>query len=104
MTRNPLVNALAAVGYIAAVASLIFYTSTLGKLPIENSVFMPIMVLSLFVFSAAVMGYLFLYQPILLILGNEKKEGTTLFLKTLLAFGACAAAFVVAGFVITSTF
>lgn len=103
MTRNPFINALAAIGYIAVVASLMFYVSTLGKLPIENSVFMPIMVLSLFVFSAATMGYLFLSQPVMLFLDGQKKEAVSLFLQTSFAFAGCALALVGIGFYLTST-
>jgi hypothetical protein len=104
MTRNPFINALAAIAYIAVVASLMFYTSTLGKMPIDNSVFMPIMVLSLFVFSAAAMGYIFLSQPIMLFLDGQKKEAVSLFLKTSFAFAGCALVLVVLGFYLTSTF
>lgn len=103
MTRNPFINALAAVGYIAVVASLLFYSSTLGKLPIENSVFMPIMALSLFVFSAATEGYLFLGQPIMMFLEGQKQQAIKLFLNTLFAFAAFAFVFVAAGFYLTST-
>src|SRR4051812_24655909 len=104
MTRNPLVNALAALGYIAVVASAMFYMSSFGKLPIENSVFMPMLVLSLFVFSAAIMGYIFLSQPIMLFLDNHKKEAVHLFLQTLFAFAGCALALIGIGLYITSTF
>ncbi len=104
MTKNPFINALAAIAYIAAVASLMFYVSTFGKLPIENSVFMPIMVLSLFVFSAATMGYLFLAQPVMLFLDGKKKEAVSLFLQTSFAFAGCALALVVLGLYLTSSF
>jgi hypothetical protein len=102
MTKNPLINALLALAYIAAVSSTLFYAPMIFKLPAQDTVFMPIMVLSLFVFSASIMGYLFLYQPILLILSNEKKEGTILFVKTAGIFGVAAIVFVVAGIFITS--
>lgn len=84
MTKNPVINALAASGYIAVVAFGIFNAeSYLGPV---DTVIAPILFLSLFVFSAAVMGYLFLYQPLLLILGGEQEKGIALFLQTMAAF------------------
>lgn len=81
-----------------------FYTSTIGRWPIENSVFMPITVLSLFVLSAAVMGYLFLAQPVMLYLDDKKQQAVSLFLQTTFAFAACALILVGIGFYLTSTF
>ena len=109
MTKNPLLNGLAAVAYIAGLMTLVFYEPTLFglfnlKLSLVPEIFAGITMLSLFVFSAAVMGYIFLYQPILLILAGEKKEGTKLFLQTTGAFAACAAAFIIAGLIVSSTF
>ena len=106
MTKSPILNALAAVAYIAALISVIFYGPTLLHLNLAQvpDIFAPITILSLFVFSAAVMSYLFLYQPLLLVLAGEKKEGTTLFLKTVAAFGIGSLLFVGLGFIFTSTF
>jgi hypothetical protein len=84
MTRNPLINALAAALYIIAVASFMYYGPRLAG-PVD-SVIIPIAMLSLFVLSAAVMGTLFFYQPVLLCLDGKKQEATTLFLKTLGTF------------------
>lgn len=108
MTRNPIVNGLAAIAYIAALMSLIFYGPALvsgftGRLPQIPEIFAGITMLSLFVFSASVMGYIFLYQPLLLILAGEKKQGTTLFLQTVGAFGASAVLFVLIGLIFNST-
>ncbi len=52
----------------------------------NNSIIVPIAVLSLFSLSAAVMGYLFLYQPILLFLDGHKKNAINLFLQTVAVF------------------
>jgi hypothetical protein len=43
---------------------------------------------SLFTLSAAVMGYLFLYQPLLLLIDGHKKSAVNLFLQTVAVFGA----------------
>ena len=87
MTKNPLVNALVATGYITLVALLMFYgTRFLGNKP--DTIFAPIAMISLFTLSAAVMGYIFLYQPLQLYFEGEKKASVNLFLKTV-AFFAC---------------
>jgi uncharacterized membrane protein len=90
MTRNPLFNAAAAVAYISILASAAYYVP---KGSGEDSVAAPIAVLSLFVFSAAMMGYLLLSAPIILFLENKKSEAISLFVKTLLIFGLITAAF-----------
>lgn len=84
MTKNPFINALAAVVYIGIVASVMFY-GTKHTNPI-NSVIAPLAMISLFTLSAAVMGYLFLFQPLQLYLDGKKKEAVNLFLKTVVVF------------------
>ena len=87
MTKNSLVNALAAAGYITLVALFMFYgTRFLGNKP--DTIFAPIAMISLFTLSAAMMGYIFLYQPLQLYFEGEKKAGADLFLKTV-AFFSC---------------
>ena len=80
MTKNPFINALGAVAYIVLVASTMFYVSNHAQHNV--SIMVPIMVLSLFTLSAAVMGYIFLAQPVQLYLGGKKKQAINLFLKT----------------------
>lgn len=84
MTKNPLLNALAASLYIILVASIMFYGPRNSGA--EDSIIAPIAIISLFTLSAAVMGYLFIYQPLLLLLENKKKEAVQLFLKTVFVF------------------
>ena len=91
MTKNPFVNALAAELYIAAVASVMFYGLRLADK--KETILIPIAVISLFTLSAAVMGYIFLYQPVQLYFEGEKKSAAGLFLKTTAAF-ACLTIFV----------
>ena len=84
MTKNPFINALSATLYITAVATIPYFGKELfgdGK-----SFLIPIAMISLFTLSAAVMGYLFLYQPLLLLLDGHKKSAVQLFLQTVAAF------------------
>lgn len=85
MTKNPLINALLAFLYIVIVA-LVLYYGTIFKVG-NNSFIAPVALISLFTFSAAIMGYLFIYQPFILYFDNKKKLALDLFLKTLFIFG-----------------
>lgn len=85
MTKNPLINAFAALSYIVLVASVMFFgTKNLGP---KDSIVAPIAMVSLFTLSAAVMGYVFCYQPAMLYFDNKKKQAVTLFLQTVGVFG-----------------
>ena len=99
MTKNPFINALSGLLYIVLVVSVLYYSSGFGGN--EPSIFFPIAVLSAFVFSASVMGYIFLYQPLQLFLDGHKKESINLFLKTLLIFGISAGVLVLGGLYLT---
>ena len=102
MTKNPIVNALTGLLYIVLVVSLLYNSPK--TIDTVGSIFLPIAMLSLFVFSAACMGYLFLYQPLQLFLEGEKKMAVDLFLTTLAAFALSAAALVLAGLYLTGSF
>ena len=84
MTKNPFVNALAASVYISLIATFFFYGSKLFS-P-EDTIIAPISMLSLFVFSAAMMGYFFVYQPVRLLIENKPREATAFFLTTVASF------------------
>jgi len=81
MTGKPLLNALSATLYISAVASIMYYLPKVIE-PVE-SIIVPIALLSLFVLSAAVMGYIFCFQPIKQYIDGKKEESVKLFLMTL---------------------
>lgn len=87
--KNPLLNALAASGYIFLIASVMFYGTHDQKGP--DNVMAPIVVLSVLTLSAAVMGYLFAAQPLLLYIDGKKKEAVNFFLKTLATFAGITA-------------
>lgn len=89
MTKNPFLNALAALLYIVTIASVMFYGTK--NVPGPDSILAPIVALSVFTLSAAVMGYIFLYHPLQLFLDGKKKEGANLFLKTVAAFAVITA-------------
>lgn len=86
MTRNPFLNALAATIYIVTVALVMFYATR--NLPQEDTILAPIAAISVFTLSAAVMVYVFFYQPVMLYLEGKKRAGVELFTKTLGIFAA----------------
>jgi len=56
--------------------------------------------LSLFVLSAAIMGYLFLSEPLQLFLENKKQEAVTFFAKTVGIFACFVAVFTILLFLV----
>lgn len=87
MTKNPLYNALAASAYIILLVSLMTFESKIQIDENTASFIMPIIMISLFTLSAAVMGYIFCYQPLRLFLEGEKEKAVKLFIKTVGIFG-----------------
>ena len=92
-------NALLAAAYIVVVAFVMFYgTDHTGQSP---TVLIPIAVLSLFVLSATVMGFIFFYQPIQMFLEGQKKQAVELTLKTIGTFACITLVFLLVAFVIS---
>ena len=90
MTKNPYLNALLATGYISLIASMMFFLNH-NKVSNDNTVFAPIAFISVFSLSAAMMGYIFLANPLMLYLDGKKKEAVNLFVKTLGTFALLTA-------------
>jgi hypothetical protein len=83
--KNSYLRALLASLYIVVVA-LIMNAASRRDGP--ETIVVPIAVLSLFTLSAAVMGYLFLVEPVQLYLSGERKEAVRSFSQTVAAFAA----------------
>ena len=84
MTKNPFLNALAAVLYIVVIVFVLHYATEVADA--KPTVIIPMAVLLLFTLSAAVMGYLFLYQPLQIYTDGERKVAVNLFLQTVAVF------------------
>jgi hypothetical protein len=85
MTKNPIINGLVALGYIIIVASVMNFGTKMISRP--NTFIAPIAIISLFTLSAAVMGYIFFYQPGQLYFDGKRKQAVKLFLQTVVVFG-----------------
>lgn len=83
MKINPLTNALAAGVYILAVVGIIYALQSPNT---PDTILAPIFLLSLFTLSAAVMAFLFFYQPLKLYFDNHRKEALVYFMKTVCYF------------------
>jgi len=82
MTPTPFKHATAAALYIALIISSIFTAE--GYLSVvEDTIFMPMMMLSILVLSVALMGFLFFAEPVRLLTQGDAKAGTRFFLRTL---------------------
>ncbi|MCW1949138.1 MAG: hypothetical protein KIH89_001670 [Candidatus Shapirobacteria bacterium] len=84
MTKNPLINAICATLYITLIGLFMFYGTQL--FPQKDTILTPIAMISLFTLSAAIMGYIFLSQPLILFLDGHQKTAVKLFLQTIAAF------------------
>ncbi len=92
--KNPFTYASLAALYIACVVSGI---TCIGSFAGQNeTILIPMAMLSLFVLSAAVMGFLFLSEPLLLCFESKRKEATSFFLRTIGYFACFAALFGIA--------
>ena len=100
MSRNPFLNAFAASAYITVFVLAINYAPK-DNIP-EDGIIIPIAFLSLFVLSAALMGYFFLYQPMRFLFEGKPKESTKLFLLTIAVF-ACITGVVLLSLFFVST-
>jgi hypothetical protein len=87
--RTAATNAVLTTLYIALISSFLFYgTQFLGQTGKPDTILAPIVMLSLFVFSAAITSFLVFGRPILWYLDGMKKEALQLLAYTLAFFFA----------------
>lgn len=89
MSKNPVLNGFGAIIYIILVASVMNLGTKI--IPRPNQFMAPIAIISLFTLSAAIMGYIFGYEPAQLYFDNKKKEAVRLFLQTVMVFAIITA-------------
>lgn len=93
MNKHPIINGMVAFLYVIFVVAIMSLASEV--MPEQDSYMAPVVVLSLFTLSAAVMAYLFGLQPISLYLDSKKKEAVNFFLHTVLTFGVLTVVIVI---------
>lgn len=87
MKWNPILNATAAVAYIGAIALFMHFIESIRH-DTPDTLLDGIGFMSLLVCSAAVMAFLFFYQPVRILIEGKEAEAISYFLKTLGIFGA----------------
>ena len=101
MSKNPFINAFVAAGYISFIVTAIFNSPNYIT-DNELGMMAPILFLSLFVISAAIMGYLFVYQSACLLIEGKHAEATRLFLATLFSFAGIIGTMILAWLLLAS--
>ena len=92
--KNPYINAILAGAYIVFIVFVM--TRFTDKAGPDNSMsffLIPMTMLSLFVLSAAIMSFLFVYRPLTMYLDGKKQEAVVFFGKTVGTFAVCALVF-----------
>jgi hypothetical protein len=81
----------------AYIALIVWGINTVGAILHDkpDTLFIPMAMLSLFVLSAAIMGFLFLSEPLKLFLEGQKQEAVYFFLKTVGIFACFVAIFLI---------
>jgi len=79
--KSAFINAILTASYIIIIASFMF--SLQGDAPKADIVLIPVAMLMLFVFSAALTGFLVFGKPVMLYLDGKKKEAVSLISWTL---------------------
>lgn len=85
MSKNPLLNGAVASTYIFVLVLFLDYGMRTSR--VSETFVVPVIMISIFTLSAAIMGFLFGYQPFQLYFDGKKKEAITLFLQTTAVFG-----------------
>src|SRR3989344_9537514 len=101
MSKNPFINAFVAAVYISFIVTAIFNSPNYIT-DNELGMMAPILFLSLFVISAAIMGYLFVYPSVHLLIEGKHAEATKLFLTTLFSFAGIIAVILLAWLLLSS--
>lgn len=92
--KKPFLHALGAALYIVVIVLVIQLFGSVLK-DQKDTIIIPMTMLSLFVLSAAVMGYLFLSEPLYLLTENRKQEAIVFFTKTVGFFACFVAVFTI---------
>jgi hypothetical protein len=74
--KNAFIDAIGTAVYVVLVASFLYFLQ--GNVPKINTVLVPIAMLLLFVFSAALTGFLVFGRPVMLYLDGKKREAILL--------------------------
>src|SRR5512141_2737990 len=100
--KKPFLHALGAALYIVVLVLVVQIMSSVLKNQ-KDTIIIPMAMLSLFVLSAAVMGFLFLSEPLHLLMEHRKKEAIIYFAKITGIFAIFVAIFAISLFFVGGT-
>ncbi len=92
--KKPFLHALGAALYIVVIVFVV-QTVTSALKSQNETIIIPMTMLSLFVLSAAIMGFLFLSEPLYLLAENRKQEAIAFFAKVVGFFACFVAVFTI---------
>src|SRR3989338_8369907 len=92
--KKPFLHALVATLYIVVIVLVIQVMSSVLQNE-KETIIIPMTMLGLFVLSAAVMGFLFLSEPLQLLMENKKKEAVAFFGKVVGIFACFVGIFII---------
>jgi hypothetical protein len=95
--KKPFIYALAAALYIVII---VFVINTVTTVLPGKTIIIPMVMLGLFVLSAAIMGFLFIFEPLQLYMENRKQEAINFFAKIVGIFACFVAVFLILLFVL----
>jgi hypothetical protein len=95
--KKPFFYALGAVLYIVVI---VFIINTITSVLPGKTILIPMVMLGLFVLSVAVMGFLFIFEPLQLYMDNRKQEAVVFFAKIVGIFACFVAIFLILLFVL----
>ncbi len=98
MIKNPYLSAVLASAYIITLIVLLTFVAPMVFAEKEDTIFIPMAMLSLLVFSVCVMGYLFVAQPLMLYIDGHKKDALSFFMRTVGTFGALTLVLIVVAY------
>ncbi|MFA5838429.1 MAG: hypothetical protein WC849_00620 [Candidatus Paceibacterota bacterium] len=96
-TKKPFLYATTVAVYIVVIVLIINIMSSLLH---DETIIIPMIMLSLFVLSTAIMGFLFLSEPIHLYMENQKQEAINFFLKIVGIFACFVILFLILLFLV----
>ena len=97
MTTKPFLNALIAAGYIGIIVTILSNTEHFDAQGF--GMIAPVTFLSLLVLSAALMGYLFFYQPVRLLIEGKQEEASKFLVSTIASFFGVMGTFIAVWFI-----
>lgn len=101
--KKPFLHALTAALYIVVIV-LVVQVVGFALQDQNETIIIPMTMLSLFVLSAAVMGFLFLSEPLYLLAENRKQEAIVFFAKVVGFFACFVAVFTILLFLTSTPF